>query len=161
MWFFAKKHCMRRDALAGTLSWWSCQSPVAHSCCPNITGKTNSVSKPFGNYPNSFLRGMFKLNAIFDVASLLYSLNHFERDGHTVQMLIKGIYHPHWLVQWSCHCSPMSIPVHSPWIPGYTNVTQTILIVLAMAWFFLDRPHHWSCSDASVRENSFFLSDWF
>ena len=25
-----------------------------------------------------------------------------------------GFYHPHWLVQWSCHCSHMHIPLHSP-----------------------------------------------
>ena len=30
---------------------------------------------------------------------------------------LKGIYCPHWLVQWS-HCSRMYIPVHSPWLPG-------------------------------------------
>ena len=26
---------------------------------------------------------------------------------------LNGIYHPHWLVQWSCHCSRMCIPVPS------------------------------------------------
>ena len=31
-WCFTKKPCTRRDAWAGALSWWSCQSPVAHSC---------------------------------------------------------------------------------------------------------------------------------
>ena len=31
IWCFAKKLCTRRDAWAGAL-WWSCQSPVAHSC---------------------------------------------------------------------------------------------------------------------------------
>ena len=30
--FFAEKLCTRCDAWAGTLLWWSCQSPVAHSC---------------------------------------------------------------------------------------------------------------------------------
>ena len=54
--------------------WWSCQSPVAHSC--NLL-----------NHPNSFLRGMFKLNAKFGADSLLYSLSHFECEGHTVHML--------------------------------------------------------------------------
>ena len=38
------------------------------------------------------------------------------------------IYRPHWLVQWGRHCSHMSIPVHSPWLPGYINVLQTVLI---------------------------------
>ena len=31
-WRFAKKLCRRCDAWAGTLLWWSCQSPAAHSC---------------------------------------------------------------------------------------------------------------------------------
>ena len=35
----------------------------------------------------------------------------------------------------------MYIPVHSPWLPGYTDVTQTILIILTMTDLFLDRPH--------------------
>ena len=30
--FFAEKLCTRCDAWAGTLLWWRCQSPVAHSC---------------------------------------------------------------------------------------------------------------------------------
>ena len=36
------------------------------------------------NYLNSFHRVMFKLNTNFDPDSLLYSLSHFECDGHTV-----------------------------------------------------------------------------
>ena len=54
---------------------------------------------------------------------------------------LNSIYHPHWLVQWSCHCSHIRIPVHSSWLPGYMDVTQTILIVLTMAGLFPDRPH--------------------
>ena len=52
-----------------------------------------------------------------------------------------GIYHPHWLVQWSRHCSHMLIPVHSPWPAGYIDVLQTILVIVTMAGLFLDRPH--------------------
>ena len=37
------------------------------------------------NHPNSFCRGMFKLNTKFDVDSLLYC--HFECNDHTVHML--------------------------------------------------------------------------
>ena len=51
---------------------------------------------------------------------------------------LNGIYHPHWLV--SCHCSCMSIPGHSPWLPGYINATYTVLILI-MAGLFPDRPH--------------------
>ena len=75
-WFdvLQKKPCMRRDTWAGTMSWWSCQSPVAHSCS-------------LLNHPNSFHGGTFKLKAKFDGDSLLYSLSHFECDGHAVHML--------------------------------------------------------------------------
>ena len=48
----------------------------------------------------------------------------------------KDIYRPHWLVQWSYHCSCMYTPVHSPWLPGYINVTQTILIIINNGWTF-------------------------
>ena len=53
------------------LSWWSWQSPVAHSC-----GLLNHLK--------SFCGGMFKLNAKLDADSLLYLLSHFECEGHTV-----------------------------------------------------------------------------
>ena len=35
----------------------------------------------------------------------------------------------------------MHIPVHSPWLPGYIHVAQTILVMLTMAGRFLDTPH--------------------
>ena len=74
IWCFTKKLCMRCYALADTLSWWSCQSPVAHIC-------------GLLNHPNHFYRGMFKLNAKFDGDLSLYLLSHFECDSHTVHML--------------------------------------------------------------------------
>ena len=46
---------------------------------------------------------------------------------------LNGIYCPHWLVQWSHHCSCMHIPVQSPWLPGYINVVQTILVISIVA----------------------------
>ena len=52
---------------------------------------------------------------------------------------LNGIYHPHWLVQWSHHCSHTNIPVHSPWLPGYINATQTVLVILTMAGLLPDR----------------------
>ena len=54
---------------------------------------------------------------------------------------LNSIYHPHWLAQWSHHCSRMHIPVHSPGLPGYVNVMQTVIVILTMAELFLDRPH--------------------
>ena len=74
IWHLAKIFCTRRDAWAGELSWWSCQSPVAYSC-------------DLLSHLNSFHSGMFKLNTKFDSGLLLYLLGHFEYDGHTVHML--------------------------------------------------------------------------
>ena len=119
---------MRRDAWAGTLLWWSCQSPGAHS---------------YGllNHPNSFHRGMFKLNAKFHLDSLLYLLVLLNVMATQDTCSLNGIYRPHWLVQWSRHRSHTHSPVHSPWLPGYINATQTVLVILTMAGLFLDRPH--------------------
>ena len=56
-----------------------------------------------------------------------------------------SIYHPHWHICWRHHRSHMHIPVHSPWLPGYINVMQTVLIILTMVQHFPDRPctHKW------------------
>ena len=64
---------------------------------------------------------------------------------------LNGIYHPHWPVQWSRHCSHMRMPAHSLWIPGYINVTQNVLIILTIAGLFLDRPHIFPCSLCQLR----------
>ena len=69
-----KKLCMRHVAWVGTLSWWSCQSPVTHSCS-------------LLSHLNNFHRGMCKLNPKSDADSLLYLLSHFECNSHTVHML--------------------------------------------------------------------------
>ena len=76
IWCFTKIPCGRHNAWAGTLWWWRCQSPVAHSCS-------------LLNHLNSFCGGLFKLKAKFDADSLLYLLSHFECDGHTVHMPIQ------------------------------------------------------------------------
>ena len=34
----------------------------------------------------------------------------------------------------------MRIPVHSPWLSGYIDVAQTVLIILTVAGLFRDRP---------------------
>ena len=121
-----KTWCMR-----GVFSWWSCQSLAAHSC-----GLLNHL--------NSFRRGMFKLNAKSDVDFILYSVSHFKYDkydGHTVHMLTQWHLLSYWLVQWSCHCSCMHIPVHSPWLPVYIYVAQTILSIVTVVGLSPDRPH--------------------
>ena len=35
---------------------------------------------------------------------------------------LNNAYCPHWCVRWSRHCPPTCIPVHSPWLLGYTNI---------------------------------------
>ena len=54
---------------------------------------------------------------------------------------LNGVYHPHWLLQWSHHCSHMCIPVHFPWLLGYIDVTQVILVILGMAGQTSYIPH--------------------
>ena len=127
-WCSAKKLCTRCDRWVGMWSWWSCQSPVAHSC-------------GLLNHPNSFCRGMLKLNAKFDADSLLYSLSHFECDDHTVHMLTQWHLPPPLTGTVKYHRSCMRIPVHSPWLPSYINAVQTVLIILTMAGLFPDRIH--------------------
>ena len=125
-WCFTKKlhetWCMSRH-----FSWWSCQSPVAHSCS-------------LLNHPNRDHRGIFKLNTKYDADSLLYSVI-LNAMATQYTCSLNGISHSHWLVEWNSQCSHLRIPVHSPGLPGYINVTQTILIILSMARLFQDRPH--------------------
>ena len=136
---------MRHDAWAGALLWCSCQSPVAHSCC-------------LLNHLNSFCGGMFKLNAKFGAESLLYSLSHFECDGHTVHTLTQWHLLSHWLVQWSRHCSCMHIPVHSPWLPGYIDVVQTVILTVAglfpdRSCMLKDKRHGKNCAGEGLVRN--------
>ena len=126
IWCSTRKLCTRCDAWADALLWWSCQSLVAHSC-------------DHLNHLNGFCRGMFKLNAKFDVDSLLYSfILNVMATQYTCSL--DGIYRPHWLIEWSCPFSHMHIPVHSPW-PGYISVVQTILNIVTMAGLCLNRLH--------------------
>ena len=53
---------------------------------------------------------------------------------------LKGVYRPHWWVQRSHPCSQMRVPVHSPWLPLYINVSQPSFFTVPMAGLFLDRP---------------------
>ena len=103
-----KNLCTRCDAWVGTLSWWICQSPVAHSCS-------------LLNHPKSFRGGMFKLNVKLDAESLLYSLSHFECNSHTVHMLTQQHLPPPMIstVKSSLfthvHSSPLSLAARSHW----------------------------------------------
>ena len=119
-----------------------CEAFVPHFClrCTHYI-----VPESLLNHSNSFHGGMFKLNTKFDAGSLLYSVILNEK-ATEYPWSLKGIYHPHWLVQWSRHCLCMHMPVHSPWLPGYTDVAQTVLIILTVAGFFLDGPRMLSSS---------------
>ena len=147
MWCFIKKLCTRPAAWAGTLSWWSCQSPVAHR---------------YGlfNDPNSFHGGMFKLNANLDADSLFYSLSHLNVTATQYTCSLNGVYCPHWPVQWSCHCSPMHIPVHAPWLPSYINVAQTVLIILTMVGLFPDKSYMCFLKKHCQRKNMMAYKDY-
>ena len=118
---------MRPDEWAGVLLWWSCQSPVALFAAFWIiwivsTEECSSLTQ------NLMQICCYTRSVILNVTATQYSYS------------LNSINCPHWLVQWSHHCSHMCIPVHSPWLPGYINVTQTILVILTMAALFLYRP---------------------
>ena len=64
-----------------------------------------------------------------------------ECNGHTVHVLTQQVasttptdYYSEVVIVHTC-------AVHSPWLPGYIDVAQTVLIILTMAGLFLDRPH--------------------
>ena len=118
IWCFTKKLCMRRNAWAGLL-WRSCQLPVAHSCS-------------LLNHLNSFHRGMFKLNAKFDADALLYSLSHFECDGHTAHMF----------TQWS-------LPP-----PLTSTVKSSLFMHVHSSPLSLAAKLHWCCANHSCYINN-------
>ena len=58
--------------------------PQFYLCCTHCI-----IIESLLNCPNSFHRGMFKLNTKFDADCLLYSLSHFECDSHTIHIIIQ------------------------------------------------------------------------
>ena len=84
---------------------------------------------------SSFHGGIFELNAKFGLELLLYSLSHFECDSHTVHIHTQGHLLPTLTGIMNHHCSHMCIPVYSPWLPGYIDIAQTILVILTMGTF--------------------------
>ena len=65
-----------------------CKQKPPRSVCATLLLELHALHRPesFLNHPNSFCRGMFKLNKKFDANILLYSFSHFECSGHTVHM---------------------------------------------------------------------------
>ena len=141
-WFdVSQKNCTKYDAWVGTLLWWSCQSPVAHSC-----GLLNHL--------NSFCWGMFELNAKFDADSLLYSLSHFLLwRPHSTQCLpppltsiVKSLF-------MHTHSSPLSLATRLHWCCANCS------IILMKAGLFLDRPDI-TRNDLAGSHGLWFLTSW-
>ena len=128
-WFdVLPKNCTTHDAWVGALSWWSCQSPVAHSC--NLLNHPNSFVEEYSSLRQNLMQiRCSSSSVILNVTATQYTCS------------LNGVYHPHWLVQWSCHCSHKHIPVLSPWLPSYIGVVQTIVVILTMVGLFPGRPH--------------------
>ena len=64
---------------------------------------------------------------------------------------LNSVYHPHRLVQWSRQCSCMCIVVHSPWLPGYIDVTQTVLVLCVWIWERERNIHQCARGDAPTK----------
>ena len=104
---------------------------------------------------------MLKLNTEFDADSC--STCSVTLNATTTQDTgsLNGVCCPHWLVQWSRHCSCMRIPVYSLRLPGYIGVVQTVLIILTMAGLFLDRPYTYMLHTHIFFKGDFLKKDWF
>ena len=50
---FCQKPCIRRDAWVDALLWWSCQSPVAHSC--GLLNHLNSFVEEWSSVPQNLM----------------------------------------------------------------------------------------------------------
>ena len=115
------------------LSWWHHLSPVARGCSPWVIWIVSA--EQCSSLTQNLMLICSTYSVIFNATATQYSCS------------LSGVYHPHWLVQWSCHCSHMRIPVHSPWLPSYVDVSthhyavQTFFVILTIAELFLDRPH--------------------
>ena len=90
---------------------------VAHGC-----GLLNNLT--------SFCGGMLRINIKSDADSLLYSLSHCECNGHTVHILTQRHLPPPLTSAVKSSLFTLHIPVHSPWLPGYMDVVQNILVIL-------------------------------
>ena len=85
------------------------------SSCDKAANHQFAQSCSLLNHLNRFCGGMFKLHTKFDADLLLYSLSHFECDGHTVHMLTQQCL-PHQLTRMvklslftHVHSSPLSL----------------------------------------------------
>ena len=113
-------------------------------CCDKAANHQFPIAADFWIIP---------INSAKECSSLMQNLMYINSSTCTVFWNVmttqytcsfNGTYCPHWLVEWSHHCSHMDIPIHSSCLLGYTEVVQTILIILTMAGLFPDR-HHTCC----------------
>ena len=126
-----------------------CQKTLLEAQCMSrhVVVMKLPVAHSFGllNYPNSFWRGMFNLNAKYDADPLLYLLSCFECDGHTVHVLTQQCLRPPLTstVRSSlfthAHSSPLSLAarLHRCWLNcscyvnnGWTFSIQTSYVML-------------------------------
>ena len=122
VWCFAKKLCTRCDACHGETA--NHQLPVAAA---------SESSKVSSQECLCLMQNLIQIlpstcSVILNVMATQYTCS------------LNSIYCPHWLVQWSHHCSHMCIPAHSPWLPGYIDVSETILVILTMIGLIPERP---------------------
>ena len=124
--FYKKNLCMRHDAWAGALSDEAAnhQLPIAVAFWIIQIVSVEECSSLMQNLMQIYCSTS---SVILNVMATRYTCS------------FNGVYCPHWLVQWSRHCSRMCIPVHSPQLPGYVDVAQTVIIILTMAGLFPDR----------------------
>ena len=71
---------------------------------------------------------MLTLNAKLDADSLLYLLSHLNAMATQYTCSLNSIHCPYSEVI----IVHIHIPVHSPWLPGYISVMQTILVILTI-----------------------------
>jgi len=63
-----------------------------------------------------------------------------ECDSHTVHKVSQQRLIADWLAPWESDCSWMCSKVSSDWLPSYIKATLSVLKILKMDRYFLDRP---------------------
>ena len=107
--------------------------PHFYLCCTHCIFPKSLLS-----HLNSFLSGMFKLNAKFDADLLIYLLSHATATQYSCSLNV--IYHPHWLVH---EVVIVHVGVLQSTLLG-CQITSVLCkpFLLYNQWLgFLDRPH--------------------
>ena len=72
--------------------------------------------------------------------SVVYTLVHCERDGHTVHKLTQRRLTADILARRKSDCSRMRSKVFSDWLPSYVKATRPVIEIFKMAAYFPDSP---------------------